>query len=147
MAVIYGWTYIQFNQRVGWEKGGSSVYEAWEGIWATAINSYIFSVPGTLLTDANEILEIQTLVNKMMILTNLYLKGEDNETPMQTGFYDIGFPDFVGSPLDNKNLGSGDYVILNKYKRKYDKTYARADSIRIGVDAANIYFRRGGIYF
>ena len=146
MVVIYGWTYAQFQSNVGWEKGGETEYDFWENYYATKINSYIFPTAGTLLTDAAEILEIQTLVNKMMVLMNLYLKGEHNETPIQNGFYAIGVPDFVGFPEDNKEICSGDYVVLNKYKRRYDKPYARSDSIRIRVDHANLNFRRG-VYF
>jgi len=82
------------------------------------------------------------------MLQNTYLKADHNETPLQSGFYmNPGPPQFSGFPDDNNGMGSGDYIILNKYKRKYDKTYRRADSIRIGVDPANIYFRGGGVYF
>lgn len=147
MPVIYGWSYAEFHSNVGWEKGTETVYNFWENYWATQADAYIFSEAGTHITDADEMKQIQTLINSMMILTNLYLKGEVNETPMQSGFYDIGFPQFIGDPMENNGMGSGDYIILNKYKRKYDLTFARADSIRIGVDPANVYFRRGGVYF
>ena len=146
MAVIYGWTYAQFHARVGWEKGGATIYEAWENIWANKINSYIFEIAGTLLTDADQILEIQTLVNKMMILTNIYLKGDSNETPLQSGFYTgPGFPDFEGFPDDNKGIGSGDYVILNKYKRRKGQELVRVDRIRIGINPDN--YPVGGLYY
>jgi len=137
MAVIYGWTYAQFHSNVGWDKGGATEYDFWENYWAIQINSYIFNIAGTLLTDADEIKEIQTLVNHLMILTNLYLKGETNETPLQSGFYSIGFPEFAGDPDENNGMGSGDYIILNKYKAKYGQELARVDRIRMGVDPSD----------
>ena len=141
MAIIYGWTYVQFHERVGWEKGGATVYEAWENKWAAQIDSYIFEVAGTHLTVAAEKAEIQTLVNTMMILTNVYLKAEVTKAPNSELYGTPGFPQLEGSPFDNKGIGSGDFIMLNKYKRKYDKTFARSDSIRIGVDPAHTYFR------
>lgn len=137
MAVIYGWTYAQFQTTVGWEKGTEAVYILWENFWAKRINSYVFDSADTLFTDANEILEIQTLVNKMMILMNLYLKGDSNETPIQNGFYGIGFPDFEGEPMDNDGIGSGDYIILNKYKARHGDELMRVDSFRLGVNPAD----------
>jgi len=149
VAVIYGWTYAQFHANIGWGRGDETVYDFWENYWATQIDSYIFSDAGTHLTDADEMKEIQTLVNSMMFQMNSYLKADHNEKPMQAGFFGIGFPYFVGSPLDNKGMGSGNYEILNKYKRKYDTEFARADSIMIGIDPANIYFgvRGGGRFY
>jgi hypothetical protein len=137
MAVIYGWTYAEFHARVGWDKGAEAVYNEWENHWARRINSYIFDSADTLFTDANEILEIQTLVNKLMVLTNLFLKGESNETPLQSGFYaNPGFPDFDGEPTANQGIGSGDYIMLNKYKNKYGDEQMRVDRIRMSVDPA-----------
>lgn len=147
MAVIYGWTYAQFHSNVGWDKGGATEYDFWENYWAIQINSYIFNAAGTLLTDADEITEIATLVNRLMIMTNLYLKGESNETPIQNGFYSIGFPEFAGDPMDNNEKGSGDYIMLNKYKLKYGEEHARADSIRVGIDPENIYFPASRRYY
>ena len=147
MAIIYGWTYVQFHARVGWQKGDATIYEAWENYWAYQADSYIFSGSGVHITDANEKLELQTIINKMMILTNLYLKGESNETPMQSGFYGIGFPMFVGHPDDNNGKGSGDYIILNKLKREHGEEHARADRIRIGINPSEmIYFGRERMY-
>jgi len=149
MAVIYGWTYAQFHANVGWDKGAETEYDFWENHWAYQADAYIFSGTGTHVTDVNEILELKTLINKMMILTNLYLKGDSNETPIQSGFYGaIGFPEFIGEPTDNDGVGSGDYIILNKLKRKHSEEFARADSIRAGVDPSNVYFgihRYGGL--
>ena len=137
MVVIYGWTYANFHARVGWDKGLEPVYDAWENIWATQIDSLIFDSAGTHLTVAAEILEIQAIVNKMMILTNLYLKAESTESPMSTGFYTgPGFPVFE----------ENDLKIIDKYKRKYGEVFARADSIRVGVDPENVYFRVGHLY-
>ena len=39
MAVIYGWTYAEFQARVGWEKGNEAVYDAWENYWAYQADS------------------------------------------------------------------------------------------------------------
>lgn len=147
MAVIYGWTYAEFHANIGWERGTLTEYEFWEAYWALQVNSYIFEDAGVLLTDADEILEIQTLINRMMTLTNLYLKAESNETPMQSGFYaNPGFPEFRGSPDDNNGNGSEDYLILNKYRQKNSESEARADSIRIGIDPGSIKFRRDRLY-
>lgn len=142
MAVIYGWTYAQFQSQVGWEKGAEAVYNEWENYWAIKINSFVFPTAGTLFTLAAEIAEIKGLVNKLMILTNTFLKGEVNEEPFSSGFMMGGYPDFSGSPSDNGDRGSGDYVLLNKYKSKYSEAFARADNIRVGVDPENpeVYF-------
>ena len=145
MAVIYGWTYAEFQARVGWEKGNEAVYDAWENYWAYQADSYIFVGTGVHITDANEKLELQTVINKMMILMNLYLKGESNETPMQSGFYGIGFPIFVGDPDDNDNIGSGDYIILNKLKLAHGETHARVDRIRMGIDPDD--YPVGSVYY
>ena len=144
MAVIYGWTYAIFHANVGWNKGDETVYNYWENYWAMQIDSYIFSSAGTHITDADEKAEIALLVNKMMVLTNLFLKGEQNESPMGSGFYsNPGFPSFRGYSGDEIDRGSGDYVLLNKYKRKYGEEFARADSIRVGTNPDNIYFPVG----
>ena len=147
MAVIYGWTYAQFHANVGWQKGAATEYDFWENYWSIQANSYIFQAAGVLLTDADEIVEMQTLINKMMVLMNLYLKGDSNETPMQSGFYGIGFPGFVGDPDENDGKGSGDYIMLNKYKRIYGEEHARADQIRMGINPSEmIYFGRERMY-
>jgi hypothetical protein len=126
MAVVYGWTYAEFQAQV---------------------DAYIFTGSGTHLTDANEIAEIATIVNSKMILTNLYLKGEQNESPMGSGFYsNPGFPIFAGYPEDNNGIGSGDYIILNKYKREKSQEFARGDSIRVGVDPDIPYFTHDRFY-
>lgn len=143
MAVIYGWTYAEFHARVGWEKATEAVYIAWENYFAYQADSYIFSGTGVHITDANEKLELQTVINKMLVLMNMYLKGESNETPMQSGFYGIGFPMFTGHPDDNDGKGSGDYIILNKLKREHGEELARADRIRMSITpSAMIYFGR-----
>jgi len=146
MAIIYGWTYVQFHARFGWEKGGATEYEAWENFFSLQADAYIFSGSGVHVTDASEILELQTIINRMMGLMNIYLKGEHNETPLQSGFYGIGFPEFVGEPADNDGVGSGDYIILNKLKRGKGQEFARADGIRIGVSPDNIYFSQDRFY-
>ena len=148
MAVIYGWAYAIFNANVGWERGAEPEYDYWENYWSLQVNSYIFPTAGSLLTDADEKAEIQTLINRMMVLMNLYLKGESNETPMQSGFYsNPGFPQFQGNPEDSVNASSGDYIILDKYKREKSQNFVRADSIRVGINPDNIYFSRDNFYY
>ena len=146
MAVIYGWTYAEFHARVGWDKGDATVYDAWENFWAYQADAYIYSDTGVHVTDANEKLELQTVINKMMVMMNLYLKAEHNETPMQSGFYGEGLPEFAGEPNDNNGVGSGDYIILNKLKRGKSQEFARADGIRVGVSPDNIYFSHDRFY-
>ena len=146
MAVIYGWTYAIFNANIGWERGAEAVYDYWENYWSIQVNSYIFETAGNLITDADEKTEIQTLVNRMMTLTNLYLKAETNETPMQSGFYENpGFPEFRGSPDDNAEDGSGDYIVLNKYKQKYSDKFSRVDRVRVGIDPDD--YPVGSVYY
>lgn len=148
MAVIYGWTYAVFHSNVGWDRGVEAVYNYWENYWANKVNTYIFNTPGTLLTDANEIAEIAALINQKMVMTNIYLKGDANETPMASGFYANPFAlDFVGDPDDNGGMGSGDFVVLNKYKRLKGEEFARADSIRVGIDPENIHFPVGRRFY
>ena len=148
MAVIYGWTYAEFHANVGWEKGGATEYDFWENYWAIQADAYIFSGTGTHITDANEIIELATIINKMMMLQNTYLKADHNETPLQSGFYmNPGPPQFDGEPNDNNGEGSGDYIILNKLREKHNPKFARADSIRIRVDPGNIYFQQDRLYY
>lgn len=148
MAVIYGWAYAVFHSNVGWNRGAESVYNYWENYWATLIDSYIFSEAGTgPLTDADEKKEIQTLVNKKMMQTNLFLKGDSTERPIETGFYSYGFPEFTGRPDDNGEKGSGDYVLLNKYKRVKSEEFARLDSIRVGADPDISLYGHGHYYY
>ena len=137
MAVIYGWTYAEFHARVGWDKGAEAVYNGWENYWAYQADAYIFTGTGVHITDANEILELQTVINNKMIQTNLYLKGEVNETPMQSGFYGMGFPYF----------NEADFVVLDKLKSIHSQTFARADNIRMGVKPDNIYSPHDRFYF
>ena len=147
MAVIYGWAYAIFHANIGWDRGAEAVYNYWENFWALQADAYMFTTPGTHLTVAAEMAEIQTLINKMMVLMNLYLKGEHNETPMQSGFYaSPGFPEFSGEPTDNRGAGSGDYIILNKYKREKSEDFVRADGIRVGVSPDNIHFSHDRFY-
>ena len=138
MAVIYGWPYATFHANVGWDKGLEPVYNYWENFWAAQVDSIIFDTAGVHLTVAAEMTEIQAIVNKMMILTNLYLKAESTESPLGTGFYTgPGFPVFE----------ENDLKILDKYKRKYGEVFARADSIRVGVDPESNYFGIGRLMY
>ena len=143
MAVIYGWTYVQFTAALGWDIGAETAYLLWENFWAYKIEAYVFiSVAASpRFTDANEILEIGTIINEMMVQMNLYLKGESVESPMETGFYTgPGFPEFIGDPDGNEGRGTGHFLTLNKYKRKYSEL--RVASFRIGViPSENPFYR------
>lgn len=93
-------------------------------------------------TDANEKIEIAAIVNEMMVQMNIYLKAEHTESPLETGLYDaIGFPSFKGSP---RGEGTGHYLVLNKYKRKYSEL--RIASFRIGVIPSDNPFPQGRLY-
>lgn len=130
---IYGWTYDNFNSFIGWDKGTQLVYEAWENLWSRKIDAYIFTDSGTTprLTDANEKLDVGDIVNEMMVQTNLFLKGESVESPLEAGFYESpGFPAFKGS---SRGLGTGHYAVLNKLRRIHAETDVRVDSLRLGV--------------
>jgi len=135
MAVIYGWTYANFNVADTWSGGVEAKYLLWENFWSRKIDAYIFTNAGTTprLTDANEKIDAGDIVNEMMILMNLYLKASSTEAPMETGLYDnVGFPNFLGDPLANNGLGTGHYTILNKLRRLHSQTEVRVDSIRLG---------------
>lgn len=136
----YGWTYANFNSFVGWDKGTQLVYEAWENLWSRRVDAYIYTDSGVSprLTDANEKAEVGDIVNEMMVLTNLYLKGESGESPLETGFYEApGFPTFKGNPNGNGGQGTGHYRVLNKYRRKYSQSETRVDAIRLGLIPSN----------
>ena len=135
MAVIYGWTYANFNTAIGWDKGVEATYLLWENSWSRKIDAYIYTDADTSprLTDAAEKAEVGDIVNEMMVLTNIYLKGESVENPMETGFYiSPGLPTFYGDTAANGGKGTEHYAILNKYKRKYSQSEKRVDSIRLG---------------
>ena len=130
MAVIYGWSYADFNAAIGWDKDEAS-YLLWENFWAIKIEAYVFiSVAASpRFTDANEKKEIATIINDIMVQMNIYLKAESVENPMESGFYEsAGFPVFHGDP---EGLGTEHYRILNKYRRKYSEL--KVTSLRIGV--------------
>jgi len=68
----------------------------------------------------------------MMILMNIYLKGETVDNPLMMGMLEPArFPRFEGNPNGNGGLGTGDYIVLNKFKRKYAEI--RVKSFRIGL--------------
>ena len=119
MAVIYGWAYAVFHANVGWEHGAEPEYNYWENHWAHLIESYVFyNSSDAPLVDAGDINDVATLVNRMMVETNIFIKGD-----AITGGYittPITFPKFKGNADDNGGLGSGDYVMLNKIRDKYN---------------------------
>ncbi len=128
---IYGWTYAVFHAALGWDKGTQLVYEEWENFWSRKIDAYIFYDSGETprLTDANEVLDVGDIVNKMMTLMNIFLKGETVDNPLGMGMLEPPrFPRFEGNPNE---FGTGDYRVLNRLKRKYSEI--RVKSFRIGV--------------
>ncbi|KKL20711.1 hypothetical protein LCGC14_2452720 [marine sediment metagenome] len=133
MAEIYGWSYADFNTFVGWDMGTQAKYEAWENKWARKIDAYIFTASGTSprLTGV-EATEVGDIVNELMVLTNIYLKGETVENPLEMGMIEPKrFPQFIGDPEANKGLGTDHYRTLNKLKRKHSEI--SVTSFRIGV--------------
>jgi len=136
MAVIYGWTYANFNTAIGWDKGVEATYLLWENYWARKVEAYVFTdaAASPRFTDASEVAEIGDLINELMVQMNIYLKAESVESPLETGFYEsIGFPAFRGDPEANEGKGTGHYTILNKYRRQYSQTEIRVDSMRHGI--------------
>ncbi|KKL55423.1 hypothetical protein LCGC14_2255540 [marine sediment metagenome] len=110
---IYGWTYAVFHASLGWDKGTQLVYESWENFWSRKIDAYIFYDSGETprLTDANEVLDVGDIVNKMMTLMNLFLKGETVDNPLGMGMLEPSkFPRFEGNPY---GIGTEDYKLLN----------------------------------
>lgn len=145
MAVIYGWSYADFNTAIGWDVGTEAKFDFWENYWAVRVESYCFTDSGASprFTDANEKAEVATLINELMVIMNIYLKAESNESPMQTGFYTgPGFPDFLGIPY---GVGTKHYVVLNKLRLIHSQTHARVDSIRLGVRPSMNPFKSGGM--
>jgi len=143
MAVIYGWTFVNYNIAYTWDGGVEAKYLLWENYWARKIDAYVFTDAGTTprLTDANEILDAGDIVNEMMVLMNLYLKASSTEAPMETGLYDaVGFPRFTGAPNANNGMGTGHYLMLNKLRRIHSQTEVRVDSIRHGMTPSNSPF-------
>jgi len=132
---IYGWTYTDFNTFIGWDVGNQAKYEAWENLWSRKVDAYIFTDIDTTprITDANEVLQVGDIVNEMMVLTNLYLKGESAESPMELGFYDApGFPQFKGNPNANGGKGTIHYRLLNRLNKKYSApNRIRTDAVRL----------------
>ncbi len=128
---IYGWTYAVFHANLGWDKGTQLVYETWENFWARKIDAYIFADSGETprLTDAQEVLDVGDIVNKMMVYMNIFLKGETTDNPLSMGVLEPPrFPRFEGQP---NGFGTEDYRVLNRLKRKYSEI--RVKSFRIGV--------------
>jgi len=132
---IYGWTYAVYHAAIGWDKGTQLVYEAWENYWSRKVDAYIFTDSGLTprITDAQEKVDVGDIVNKMMVQMNLFLKGESVDNPLGMGMLDPSsrFPRFEGYPEGNGGLGTGDYIVLNKLKRKNSEI--RIKSFRIGV--------------
>lgn len=130
-ANIYGWTYSVFHAAFGWDEGTQLKYEAWENFWSRKVDAYIFPDSGATprLTDAQEKVDVGDIVNKMMALMNIYLKGETVDNPLGMGILDPPrFPRFEGNP---NGVGTNDYRVLNKLKRKNSEI--RVKSFRIGV--------------
>jgi len=149
MAVIYGWTFVNYNVAYTWSGGVEAQYLLWENFWARRIDAYIFTDAGTTprLTNANEMLDVGDIVNELMILMNLYLKSSNTEAPMETGLYDsVGFPSFIGDPLANDGKGTGHYGVLNKLRRKHSESETRVDSLRLGVNPEDNPFSGSGVY-
>lgn len=118
MAVIYGWAYAVFHANVGWDKGAATEYDYWENFWANAVDSYIFDDGDDApLIDTGDMLDVATIINRLLVEVNIFLKGDAT----QGGFITqpVTFPKFKGNPEDNNGLGSGDFIILNKLKKKY----------------------------
>lgn len=150
MAVIYGWTYLNFTTALGWHNSVEAQYLLWENVWGRKVDAYIFTDSGVSprLTDANEKADVGDIVNEMMTQMSIYLKAEGTESPLETGLYDaIGFPSFKGDPRGDKGKGTGHYTLLNKLKRKYSESETRVDSIRHGVIPSDNPFKTGGLYY
>ena len=133
MAVIYGWSFVNYNIAYTWSGGVEAKYLLWENYWSRKIDAYIFTDAGTTprLTDANEKIDVGDIVNELMVMMDLYLKATTTEAPMETGLYDnVGFPGFMGDP---EGMGTDHYLILNKLRRIHSQTEVRVDSIRLGV--------------
>ena len=147
MAVIYGWSYINFNIAYSWDSDGvEPQYLLWENYWARKVDAYIFTDAGTTprLTNANEKIDVGDVINELMVLMNLYLKASSTEAPMETGLYDnVGFPGFIGDP---EGIGTEHYLVLNKLRRIHSQTEVRVDSLRIGVTPTNNPFSGNGTY-
>jgi len=142
MAVIYGWSYADFNTALGWDIGAEPKYLLWENFWAHKIESYVFIKAGASprFTDANEIIEIAVIVNEMMVQMNIYLKAESVENPLEMGLLEaIGFPSFKGDPEANDGKGTLHYFVLNKYKRQH--SVLKIASIRIGQPSDNPFYQ------
>ena len=140
MAVIYGWTFVNYNIAYTWSSGVEAQYLLWENYWARKVDAYIFTDAGTTprLTDANEILDVGDIINELMVLMDLYLKASSTEAPMETGLYDnVGFPGFIGEP---EGMGTDHYLVLNKLRRIHSQTEVRVDSIRHGMTPSNSPF-------
>ena len=132
MAVMYGWTYANFNIAYTWDGGVEAKYLLWENYWSRKIDAYIFLDTGACprLTDSSEKAQIGDIVNEMMVLTNLYLKASSTAAPMETGLYTgPGFPQFRG---DRRGAGTEHYAILNKYKRRNSSPLAETYDLDVG---------------
>jgi hypothetical protein len=132
-ANIYGWTYSEFNSYIGWDMGGQLKYEAWENKYSRKVDAYIFTESGESprLVD-DEAIEVGDIVNELMVLINIYLKGETVENPLEMGMLEPKrFPQFIGDPEYNNGLGTDHYRTLNKLKRKHSEIVVK--SFRIGV--------------
>ena len=137
MAVIYGWSFVNYNIAYTWSGGVEAKYLLWENYWSRKIDAYIFTDAGTTprLTDANEKIDVGDIVNELMVMMDLYLKATSTEAPMETGLYDnVGFPGFMGDP---EGMGTDHYLVLNKLRRIHSQTEVRVDSIRLGVIPGN----------
>jgi hypothetical protein len=136
MAVVYGWTYANAVLQYGWESGVEAQYIVWENHWAKKIDSIIFTDTSTgPLTDADEVLDVATIVNELMMQTNNWLKSRYVHHPLSGSF-------IVKAP----KLTADHWVILEKYARKYREEEVRIDEIRMRVDPDNVYFRSHNLF-
>ena len=118
MPVIYAWTYAEFHANSGWEKGADPEYVFWENQWAHAVEAYIFmNSADAPLTDAGDLKDVKTLINRMLVETNIFLKGDATQGGFVTKKAE--FPEFKGKSEDNEGIGSGDFILLNKLRDKY----------------------------
>ena len=105
MAVIYGWTYAEFNGAVGWDKGNETQYLLWENSWSQKVNDIVTEDPATNITDAGNILTAKNIVNEMMIRTNAFLRGDETSGDNTNLYGTPGFPYFYKSHLKTlKNM-------------------------------------------
>jgi hypothetical protein len=136
MAVIYGWTWAEFNASVSHNFEDEADYLRWENHFAHEIENYIFDdVSDAPLTDADEITSVKGIVHRLLVELSVFQKG--NAT--QGGFVTRApqFPQLRGDPLKEMGsgmVGSGDYQILNRIKSNHQEGDDLIWSIRAWYD-------------